>query len=185
MRLGVSTWRRSPDVSLPARVKCSANYVVARLARIEARRLGYDDALLLNDAGRIAEATGACVLIADRRGVATPPTSEGCLDSITVDLLERAALDLGLIFERRPIERTEVLSADECGLAGTISELTLVTEVDGFHYEQLGTLSQLRQRYLELMRGQGERVGVDLVPLIHRDGLRATALQARGLPLRS
>jgi branched-chain amino acid aminotransferase len=169
MRLGVSTWRRSPDLALPARVKCSANYVVARLARIEARRLGYDDALLLNDFGRIAEATGACVLIADRKGIATPPISEGCLDSITVDLLERAALDLGLTFDRRPIERTELLSARECGVAGTISELTLVTEVDGFHYEQSGVLAGLRQRYLEVMRGQQEESGVDLVPLIVRD----------------
>jgi branched-chain amino acid aminotransferase len=169
MRLGVSTWRRSADVALPARVKCSANYVVARLARIEARRLGYDDALLLNDFGRIAEATGACVLMADRRGVATPPISEYCLDSITVDVLERASLDLGLTFERRPIERTELLSADECGLAGTISELTLVEEVDGFKYEQSGVLSRLRQRYLELMRGQREIAGVNLVPLLHRD----------------
>lgn len=173
MRLGVSTWRRSADVSLPARVKCSANYVVARLARIEARRLGYDDALLLNDFGRIAEATGACVLMADRRGIATPPTSECCLDSITVDVLERASLDLGLTFERRPIERTELLSADECGLAGTISELTLVAEVDGFQYNQSGVLWRLRQRYLELMRGQGEIAGVELVPLVHRDRLQA------------
>lgn len=170
MRLGVSTWRRSADVSLPARVKCSANYVVARLARIEARRLGYDDALLLNDFGRIAEATGACVLIADRRGITTPPTSEYCLDSITVDILEQAAFDLGLRFDRHPIERTELLSADECGVAGTISELTLVAEVDGFHYEQSGVLSHLRQRYLELMRGQREAIGVDLVPLVQADG---------------
>ena len=168
MRLGVSTWRRSADVSLPARVKCSANYVVARLARIEARRLGYDDALLLNGFGRIAEATGACILIADRRGIATPPVSEYCLDSITVDILERASRDLDLTFERRPIERTELLSADECGVAGTISELTLVAEVDGFQYDQSGVLSQLRQRYLELMRGQREMPGVDLVPLVRR-----------------
>jgi branched-chain amino acid aminotransferase len=171
MRLGVSTWRRSPDVSLPTRVKCSANYVVARLARIEARRLGYDDALLLNDFGRVAEATGACVLIADRRGVATPPTSEYCLDSITVDVLERASGDLGLTFERRPIERTELLSAAECGLAGTISELTLVEEVDGYQYEQSGVLAQLRRRYLELMRGQRTIEGVDLVPLVRRESL--------------
>lgn len=178
MRLGVSTWRRSPDVALPARVKASANYVVARLARIEARRLGYDDALLMNNSGRIAEATGACVLIADRRGVATPPTSEGCLDSITVDILERAAGDLGLTFERRPLERTEVLSADECAVAGTISELTLVAEVDGFRYRQAGVLAELRQRYLRLMRGQGDMLGVDLQPLVPADRSRQELLTA-------
>lgn len=166
MRLGVSTWRRAADVALPARVKSSANYVSARLARIEVHRLGYDDAVLLNEAGRIAEVTGACILIADRRGIACPPTSEGCLDSITVDALERIALDLGLPFERRPIERTELLAANECGIAGTISELTLVEEVDGFRFDLSGVLSEVRQRYLEIMRGESVLAGTDLVPLV-------------------
>jgi branched-chain amino acid aminotransferase len=165
MRLGVTSWRRAPDIVLPTRVKSSANYVGARLARIEVRRLGYDDAIMLNDAGRVAEATGACVLIAQRGRIITPPTSESCLDSITVDLLEEVAKDLGLPFDRRPIERTELLAADECGLAGTISELTLVSEVDGAEYEQAGLLAQVRQRYLELMRGDLVLPGVELLPL--------------------
>lgn len=165
MRLGVSTWRRATDVALPTRVKSSANYVGARLARIEVRRLGYDDAVLLNDAGRVAEATGACILIADRKGIASPPTSEGCLDSITLDALELIARDMGLEFERRPIERSELLAADECGIAGTISELTLVEEVDCFHFGLSGLLSQVRRRYLEIMRGEVVLPGVDLVPL--------------------
>ena len=170
MRLGVSTWRRAADVALPTRVKSSANYVGARLARIEVHRLGYDDAVLLNDAGRIAEATGACILIADRKGIATPPTSEGCLDSITLDALELIARDMGLAFERRPIERSELLAADECGIAGTISELTLVQEVDGFCFGLSGLLSQVRRRYLEIMRGEAVLPGVDLVPLIGGKG---------------
>lgn len=165
MRLGVSTWRRAADVALPTRVKSSANYIGARLARIEVRRLGYDDAVLLNEAGRVAEATGACILIADRRGIATPPTSESCLDSITVDALERVARDLGLPFERRPIERTELLAADECGIAGTISELTLVEEIDGYGFGLSGVLSRLRTRYIEVMRGKAVLEGIDLVPL--------------------
>lgn len=174
MRLAVSTWRRAADVSLPTRVKCSANYVGGRLARIEARRLGYDDAVLLNDAGRVAEATGACVLIADKGRIASPPTSEGCLDSITVDALEQVSRELGLPFERRPIERTELLTADECGVAGTITELTLIDEIDGFRFQQSGLLAQLRQRYLEIMRGESILPGIDLVPLIDRTGQPAS-----------
>jgi branched-chain amino acid aminotransferase len=170
MRLGLSTWRRAADVALPTRVKSSANYVGARLARIEVRRLGYDDAVLLNEAGRVAEATGACILIADRRGIASPPTSEGCLDSITLDALERIAQDLGLRFERRPIERTELLAADECGIAGTISELTLVEEVDGFRFGVSGLLAQIRRQYLEIMRGERVLAGIDLVPLVDAAG---------------
>ena len=132
MRLGVSTWRRGTDVDLPTRVKSSANYVVARLARIEARRLGYDDAILLNREGRVAEATGACVVMAVDDEVVVPPSSEGALDSLTVRILERICARDGIRFTRRPIDRTEVLSAKEIGIAGTISELTLVEEVDGF-----------------------------------------------------
>jgi branched-chain amino acid aminotransferase len=166
MRLGVSTWRRASDVSLPTRVKSSANYVGARLARIEARRLGYDDAILLNDAGRVAEATGACVLIAERGRIATPPTSEGCLDSITVDTIERVARELGVPFERRALERTELLAATECGVAGTISELTMVEEIDGFAYDQAGVLVTVREAYVETMRGRRAVPDVEMVQLV-------------------
>jgi len=176
MRLGVSTWRRAADVALPTRVKSSANYVGARLARIEVHRLGYDDAVLLNDAVRVAEATGACILIADRNGIASPPTSEGCLDSITLNAMELVARDMGLTFERRPIERSELLAADECGIAGTISELTLVEEVDGFRFGLSGVLSQVRQRYIEIMRGEAVLPGIDLVPLIGGTGKPAPKL---------
>jgi branched-chain amino acid aminotransferase len=166
MRLGVSTWRRAADVALPTRVKSSANYVGGRLARIEVRRLGYDDAVMLNDAGRVAEVTGACILIADHGRVVTPPASEGCLDSITVRVLEQLSHESGLPFERRPIERSELLAAQECAIAGTITELTLVSEVDGFHYDRSGVLSRLRDRYIDLMRGDLVLEGAELMPLI-------------------
>lgn len=168
LRLGVSTWRRAGDVVLPARVKSSANYVIGRLARIEVRRLGYDDAILLNDVGRVAEATGACVLIVDKSGIVTPPTSEGCLDSITINALEEVSRELGIPFVRRPIDRSELLAAKECGVAGTITELTLVDEVDGFSFDQSGSLAQVRRRYLEVMRGDSVLPGTDLLPLISR-----------------
>lgn len=163
MRLGVSTWRRGSDVVLPARVKSSANYVIARLARIEVRRLGYDDAILLNPAGRVAEATGACVLIAQDGRVACPPTSEGSLDSITVAAVEQVCAELGVPFERRPVERTELLVADECALAGTISELTLVDEVDGHRFALDGVLARVRAHYLRVMRGVETLPGVTMV----------------------
>ena len=173
MRLGVSTWRRAPDVALPARVKSGANYAIARLARIEVRRLGYDDAILLNPAGRVAEATGACVLIATDDQVVSPPTSEGCLDSITLSMLEPIAAQLGIRIERRPVERTELLSAAECAVAGTISELTLVEEIDGFRYVTDGVLARLRHRYLQVMRGNIELPRIEMVKLVKRALLTA------------
>ncbi len=183
MRLGVSTWRRAADVALPTRVKSSANYVGGRLARIEVRRLGYDDAVMLNDAGRVAETTGACVLIADKGRIITPPTHEGCLDSITVDVLEQIGQECGVHVERRPIERTELLAADECGIAGTITELTLVEEIDGFRYGQSGTLFELRQRYLDVMRGGSMLPGIELLPLVKKERFAASnAADARVHP---
>lgn len=164
MRLGVSTWRRGTDVDLPTRVKSSANYVVARLARIEARRLGYDDAILLNREGRVAEATGACVVLAVDGQVVVPPSSEGALDSLTVRMLERLCHRDGIPFVRRPVDRTEVLSAQEVGIAGTISELTLVEEVDGFTFPTTGVLAHLRTAYLRVMRGRDVLEGVEMVP---------------------
>jgi branched-chain amino acid aminotransferase len=182
MRLGVSTWRRAADVALPTRVKSSANYVGGRLARIEVRRLGYDDAVMLNDAGRVAETTGACVLIADKGRVISPPTHEGCLDSITVSALEQVSQECGVPFERRPIERSELLAAEECGIAGTITELTLVEEVDGFHFAQSGTLSELRRRYLQVMRGGSAVPGIELLPLIHKPRGSASKVDRRVHP---
>jgi branched-chain amino acid aminotransferase len=174
MRLGVSTWRRAADVALPTRVKSSANYIGGRLARIEVRRLGYDDAVMLNDAGRVAEATGACVVIADKGTVVSPPTHEGCLDSITVHALRLISQEYGIAFERRPIERTELLAAEECGIAGTITELTLVDEIDGYHYAQAGLLFELRKKYLRIMRAESALEGIELLPIVERPALAAS-----------
>lgn len=165
MRLGVSTWRRGTDVDLPTRVKSSANYVVARLARIDARRLGYDDAILLNREGRVAEATGACVVTHVGDEIVVPPPSEGALDSLTVRILQQICLRDGLRFVMRPIDRTELLSAEEVGIAGTISELTLVDEVDGFTFRTDGVLRGLREAYLRVMRGTDHLPGTEMRPL--------------------
>ncbi|GAA4556723.1 aminotransferase class IV [Pseudonocardia xishanensis] len=170
MRAAVSTWRRGGDSVLPARIKSAANYVMGRVARIEANRAGADEAVLLNESGRVAEATGACVVIVDRSGLVTPPPAEGCLDSITVDALEELCGGLGIPFSRRPVERTELLTARECGLVGTITELTPVAEVDGYTFALDGLLADVRRHYLGVMRGRTALACAPLVPLLHRAG---------------
>ncbi len=131
INLGVSTWRRSPDVSLPARAKAGANYQVARLARIEGRSRGCDDMVLLNHSGRVAEATGSCIVMV-RDGVAcTPPSTEGALESITLEIVEALAHSMNIPFIRRPIDRTELLVADEIAICGTLAELVLVDSMEG------------------------------------------------------
>ena len=90
IRCRVSTWVRMADNAMPPRIKCGANYVNARLARYEAHHDGYDDALMLNAAGRVAEGPGACVFMVRRGVLVTPPITEGILESITPRHVDRA-----------------------------------------------------------------------------------------------
>ena len=152
--LGVSTWRRSVDVSLPARIKTGCNYQVARLAKIEGRSHGYQDMVLLNQWGRVAEASGSCVLMVRDGTVYTPPASEGALESVTLDVVEALTDSLGVKFVKRPIDRTELLVADEIATCGTLAEVTLVKSIEGLPLAKDGTIFKaLQNRYLQAVRG--------------------------------
>ncbi len=154
INLGVSTWQRSADVSLPARIKTSTNYQVGRLARIEGRVQGCQDMVLLNQWGRVAEATGSCVLIVREGVVYTPSATEGALESITLDIVEALAHSMKIKFVRRPIDRTELLVADEIAICGTLAEITLVKSIEGLSLpKEASILSALQDRYFQAVRG--------------------------------
>ena len=166
IKMGVSTWRRSTDVALPARVKTGSNYQVSRLARIEGRPLHYEDMVLLNESGRVAEATGSCLLIVRDETVFTPPATEGALESITVDIVESLALSMGIKFIRRAVDRTELLVADEIGICGTLSEVTLVTSIEGLALsEKSPILGAIQRRYLDAVRGVNPHPSLELTLL--------------------
>ena len=131
IRCRISTWVRMADNAMPPRIKCGANYVNARLARYEAHHDGYDDALMLNAAGRVAEGPGACVFMVRRGALVTPPITDGILESITRDTLLELASDLGMLVEERSIDRTELYACDELFMAGSAAEVLPILEVDG------------------------------------------------------
>lgn len=161
--MGVSTWRRAPDVAMPPRIKTGANYQVARLARIEGRSRGYEDMILLNEYGRVAESTAACVLMVRNGRVVTPPASEGAMESITADVLAEIGESLGIALVRRPIERTELYVADELGLTGTLTEITLVPSLDERPYQgEAPVLSKLARRYRGAVTGVEPHPAVEL-----------------------
>jgi len=168
INLGISTWQRSSDTSLPARIKTSTNYQVARLAKIEGRAQGCEDMILLNQWGRVAEATGACVLMVRDNVVYTPPASEGALESITLAAVEALAESLGINFVRRPIDRTELLVADEIALCGTLSELTPVKSIAGQALpEKSPLLTSLQVRFFDAVRGVHPHPFIDMSVLPH------------------
>ncbi|MFJ4185179.1 branched-chain amino acid transaminase [Kitasatospora sp. NPDC089509] len=133
VRCQISSWRRSGDQSAPPRVKAAANYYNLRLARLEAEANGFDESVLLNGAGKVAETGGASVFLVRRNTVITPRLSDSILESITrqsaIDLL---ANDLGMDVEVREVDRTELYLADEVFLTGTLCEITPVVAVDQF-----------------------------------------------------
>lgn len=154
INIGTSTWQRSSDISLPARIKTGTNYQVARLARMEGRARDCQEMVLLNQWGRVAEATGACVLMVRDGGIYSPPPTEGALESITLDIVEALALSIGLKFVKRPIDRTELLVADEVAICGTLAELTLVDSVEGHRLQTRSSILQaLQMRFFEAVRG--------------------------------
>jgi branched-chain amino acid aminotransferase len=152
--VGTSTWRRSPDLSMPARIKTSANYQIARLARIEGRSRDYEDMILLNQHGRVAEGIGACLLMVRDGSVYTPPPWEGALESITLDLISDLAADTGVEVVRRPVDRSELYIADEVGLTGTLAEITRVRSIDDVELPaKAPVLTHLQERYRAAVTG--------------------------------
>jgi branched-chain amino acid aminotransferase len=110
--------------------------------------------VLLNQWGRVAEATGACVLMVRERVLYTPPATEGALESITVSIVEALAESLGLKFVTRPIDRTELLIADEIAMCGTLAGLTLVKSIEGTALAaDSPLLAALQKRYVEAVKG--------------------------------
>jgi branched-chain amino acid aminotransferase len=162
MPIGISTWRRAADAAIPCRIKTSTNYQVARLSKIEGRDRGYSEMVLLNQDGRVAEALGSCVLMVRDGVVVTPPAWEGALESITVDICEALCGSMGIPFQRRPIERSELHIADELGLAGTLVEVTIVSSLDGQAFGEHPVLDALARRYRDAVTGVDPHVSADL-----------------------
>ena len=131
LRMGVATWRRIADDVVPARVKAGANYQNNRLAAVEARENGFDDAILLTQAGKVAEATGAALMMVREGHLVVPPVTDGVLESITRrSVLELYAREYGRAAIERSIDRTELYVCDEILICGSAEEVTPVVAVD-------------------------------------------------------
>jgi branched-chain amino acid aminotransferase len=153
----VSSWTRITDNVMPPRVKASSNYLNSRLASEEAKRNGYDAALILNPNGKVAEAPGACLMIVRNGKVITPSVTSGILESITRETLIQLCRDeLKLEVVEREVDRTELYTASEAFVCGTGAEITPVASIDRFMLGS-GNIGPITQRtehlYHDLVRG--------------------------------
>lgn len=129
VRIKITSVTRTPNTSGMGKAKAVANYLNSQMAKFEAVEAGYDEALLRDDHGYIAEASGAAFFMV-RDGVLISPPSDNSLESITQQTIIDLAHDMGIKVERRRITREEVYIADEAFLTGTAAEVTPIREVD-------------------------------------------------------
>jgi branched-chain amino acid aminotransferase len=122
---GVSSWRRNADDASPPRIKASANYLNSRLAGLEAKRSGYDAAILLN-----SEGPGGCLFVMRDGTLITPPVTAGILESVTRRTLIELIRDAGMPLEIRDIGRTELYLAEEAFYCGTGQEMVPILSFD-------------------------------------------------------
>ncbi len=131
IRAQVSSWRRTTDNAIPSRAKPTGGYLNSALARREAFDNGFDEAILLTEAGMVSEGSAEHVFIVRDGELVSPPSTEHNLDGITRrTLMTLAREDLSLSVVERPIGRTELYTADEVFLCGTGAQISPVIEID-------------------------------------------------------
>lgn len=156
VRVMVSGWMRIDARTMPTHAKATANYANSALARIEAIKAGFDEALMLNTDGMVVEASGENIFIVKNNVLITPPTASGALEGITRDTVLRLAKDDNIVTEIRDISKDELYLADEVFLTGTAAEIKAVAEIDNRRIGNGGiekiTL-QLKSLFDDLTRG--------------------------------
>lgn len=130
IRLMSSHWQRISDVMIPARAKIAGGYINSAMARGEAVKHGYDDALMLNASGHITEGSAANFFMVREGVLITPPKYADVLEGITRKTILQLAQDLDIPTQEREIDRTEVYIADEAFLCGTGVQVSWISDLD-------------------------------------------------------
>ncbi len=128
---GVVSWRKFSDISTPPQAKMGGNYLNSIIATQEAKRNGFDEAILLDHNGNVSEAPGENIFIVREGQLITPPLSSSALNGITRDAVIKIARDLDIDVTETEIARSELTISDEIFLTGTAAEITPIIAMDG------------------------------------------------------
>jgi branched-chain amino acid aminotransferase len=163
----ISSWVRIDSRSLPVQAKCAANYANSALAKMEAVRSGYDEAILLNTHGVVAEGPGENIFKVKDGVLSTPPASSGILRGITRDTVIQFARDNGITFFRNDATKEELYTADEVFFSGTAAGLAKVREIDGRKIGYNGTpiTDKLYKLYEDATHGRIKKYAKWLTPV--------------------
>lgn len=158
LKCGVSSWRRMADNAVPSRLKACGAYVNSALAATEALEGGYDEAIMLNDDGMVAEGSAMNLFLVRDGVLITPPVTANILEGVTrATVLQLAEHDLGIPVEVRSVNRTELYVADELFFAGTGAQVAPIIEVDRrpIGGGAIGPVTAtLQHRYFDVVQGR-------------------------------
>jgi branched-chain amino acid aminotransferase len=169
VRAKVSSWRRIPSDSLIPSAKASGQYLNSVLAKVEADKAGYEEAILLDGRGFVCEGTGENLFIVKNGRIATPGFANDILGGVNRDAAIRIARDLGYEVVERDIARGELYHADELFMTGTAAELTPIREVDDLPVGDGGRgpiTERIQSVFEDALHGRSERYAdwLDVVP---------------------
>jgi branched-chain amino acid aminotransferase len=158
VRMKISSWTRHDHNTMPPASKTTGNYVNSSLAKVEALKAGYDEAIMLAPNGLIAECTGENIFVARHGKFLTPPLSAGALEGITQNSVSTIAADLGFEVVVDNIARSDLYIAEEVFVCGTAAEVSSVNSVDDRAIPCPGPMTKaIAEVYHEAIRGKDPR----------------------------
>lgn len=162
-----STWRRIPDVVIPARGKISGTYVNSCLAKAEAVYSGFNDAIFLTEQGYVSEGSAMNLFIVRNETLITTPVYADILEGITRRTLLHVAQDLGIPTEVRPVQRSELYVCDEAFFCGTGVQFTPISKVDHREVKKpdMPIAKRMQEEFFAIVRGKREKYKDWLTPI--------------------
>ncbi len=151
----ISSWTRHEHNTMPPASKTTGNYVNSSLAKVEALRAGYDEAIMLNPQGLVSECTGENIFASRGGRFITPPMSAGALEGITSDTVMRLADELGIEIVVSDLARSDLYICEEMFVCGTAAEVSAVNSVDDRDIPCPGPMTvALADAYAKCVRGE-------------------------------
>ena len=155
VRMKISSWTRHDHNTMPPASKTTGNYVNSSLAKVEALKAGYDEAIMLNAAGLVAECTGENIFVARHGTLITPPLTSGALEGITQSSVMTIARDHGYEVRVGELARSDLYIAEEMFVCGTAAEVSAVNSVDDRAIPCPGPMTTvIAQEYARAVRGE-------------------------------
>jgi branched-chain amino acid aminotransferase len=158
IRAKIASWRRIGSTTIPATAKAGGQYLNSILAKIETHKAGYQEAILLNEAGYVADGSGENIFVVRGGQLITPPAQASILEGITRQCILELAAEAGIPVVEREIARAELYVADEVFVTGTAAEVCPICEIDDHRIGEPGPITRLLQeRFFASTLGRHER----------------------------